>query len=95
MARKKRRIVRRRKPMVEKESVNPRKVISSRFKFGIVLRNLVLFTLLFVISYILYLVSESDVFVNLFYFLWIIFAFIAVAFFLALLVLLLMKIIRR
>jgi hypothetical protein len=89
---KKRRVVRRKKAAVKEESSNVvGKVISSKFKLGIVFRNLILFVLLAVISYILYNVSWNDVFINLFYFLWVIFAFISLAFFIALLVLLFMR----
>jgi len=87
MARKKRRVVRKRKPIV-----NSAKTISSKFKFGIVLRNLIVFVLLALVSYLLYyFVFENTIFVNLFYFLWIVFGFIALAFLIALLVLLFMR----
>lgn len=86
MARKKRRVIRRRKPVAN--SVN---IISSKFKFGIVLRNLIVFALLALISGILYLAYNGSTFDNLFYFLWIILGFIALAFFIALLVLWFMR----
>jgi hypothetical protein len=93
---KKRRVIRRRKSAVKEKSSNVvGRVISSKFKLGIVFRNLILFVLLAVISYILYNVSWNDVFINLFYFLWIIFAFISLAFFIALLVLLFMRWMKR
>ncbi len=94
MAGKKKRAVRRKSPVKAKSLISSQKVKFSKVKLGLVLRNLVLFVLLFLISYILYLVSEGA-FVNIFNFLWIIFGFISVAFFLALLVLLFMKLIKR
>jgi hypothetical protein len=69
--------------------------ISPNFKLGLVFRNLILFVLLFLISYILSVVSEGEIFPPLFELLWIIFAFISIAFFLALLVLLFLKWLRR
>jgi hypothetical protein len=94
MAKKKGRVVRR-KPVVEKTALAvPGRKIFSKLKLGIVVRNFVLFALLFIVSYILSIVSEGT-FVDLFNFLWIIFAFISVAFFLALLVLLFLKLIKR
>lgn len=78
-----------------KPSVNSEGRIFSSFKLGVVFRDFILFALLFLISYILFLVSEGEVFPNLFKLLWIIFAFIAIAFFFALLVLLFLKWIRK
>jgi hypothetical protein len=101
MVGKKKRVVKKRPVAKAKSSVrskfsaNTQKVIFSRFKLGIVSRNLVMFVLLALISYILYLVSESDVFTNLFYFLWVIFGFISVAFLIALLFLLFLRLFRR
>jgi len=92
---KKRKVVRKRSATKNKSSAEPQGKIFSKFKLGIVFRNLVLFVLLFLISWILSVVSEGNVFPDLFYLLWIIFAFISVAFFLALLVLLFLKWIRR
>ena len=97
MAGKKKRVVRR-KSNVRAKTKHP--VVSqgrifSQFKLGVVFRNLILFVLLFLISYILSVVSEGDVFPNLFELLWIIFAFISLAFLIALLVLLLLKWMRR
>jgi len=95
MAGKKKRVVKKRFPAKAKLSANLQGKISSKFKFGVVFRNLILFVLLSLISYILYLVSENDVFVDIFNFLWIIFGFIAIAFLLALLVLFFLKLVRR
>jgi hypothetical protein len=95
MVKKKGKVVRKRKPVVEENSsVAPGRKIFSKFKLGIVLRNLVLFILLFAISIILSELS-TGVLADLFDFLWIIFAFISVAFFITLLVLLFLKLIRK
>jgi len=93
MAKKKR--VRKKAGAKAKYSVGTPRRIFSRFKLGVVFRNLVLFVLLFLICYILSVVSEGNVFPNLFSLLWIIFAFIALAFFIALLVLLFLKWIKK
>lgn len=95
MAGKKKRVVKRKSPVKAKPYVKLQQKISSKFKFGVVFRNLILFVLLSLISYVLYLVSENEVFKDIFYFLWIIFGFIAIAFLLALLVLFFLKLVRR
>jgi hypothetical protein len=100
MVKKKKRVVKRKVSVKSKASVKGElsmsygKRIFSRFKLGLVVRNLVLFALLFVLSYILSLVSNG-VFVDMFNFLWIIFAFISIAFFIAMLVLLFLKAIKK
>jgi hypothetical protein len=89
---KKKRVVRKKKFSIKEEnSNNVKHVISSRFKIGMVFRNLILFVLLTILSYLLYFASSNGVLMNLFYFLRFIFGFISVAFFIALLVLLFMK----
>jgi hypothetical protein len=96
MVGKKKRVVKKRAVVKSKPSFSSSKVIFSKFKFGIVLRNLILFVLLALISWILsYYVFESGVFADLFYLLLIIFGFISLAFFIALLVLLFLKWIKR
>jgi len=92
MAGKKKRVVKRKSSA--KALSNSKKVDFSKVKLGLVVRNLIMFVLLFVISYILSLVSNG-VWIDIFDFLWIIFGFIAIAFFLALLVLLFLKLIRK
>jgi len=69
--------------------------VFSAVKLGVVFRSFILFVLLFFITYILSVVSNKEVFINLFELLWIIFAFISLAFLIALLVLLLLKWMRR
>ncbi len=91
---KKRKVVRKKPVSKSKVSKVEKKSIFSSVKLGIVIRNLVLFVLLALISWILYVILEG-VLGNIFEFLWIIFAFISVAFFLALLVLLFMKLFNK
>jgi len=83
-----------RKKVRTKSKVVSKEVRPLKKKFGVVIRNLILFVLLSIISYVLYLVS-GEAFVNVFYFLWIIFAFISLAFFIALLALLFLKLIKK
>lgn len=98
MAVRKKRVVRKRTPAKAKSSKKP--VVAddrmfSRVKLGIVVKTLIIFILLFLISYILSVVISGTVLSNIFSFLWIIFAFVSLAFFIALLVLLLLKWMRR
>lgn len=97
MAGRKKRVVRKKSKTVArvKPSVNSQGKVFSNFKLGVVFRNLILFVLLFLISYVLFKVSNKVVFVNLFELLWIIFAFVSIAFLIALLVLLFLKWIRK
>lgn len=82
-------VVAKQKPRKEK--------IFSKPKLGLVIKNLVIFVLLFLISWILYavVIPESSVFSVFFNFLWVVFAFIALAFFISLLVLLLLRWMRE
>ncbi len=103
---KKKRVVKR-KPVVKSKSVGKSKSsvkpqsrierIFSRYKLSLVVKNLIIFVLLFLISLILYsvVISEESAFSSLFGFLWVVFAFVALAFFIAMLVLLLLKWMRR
>jgi hypothetical protein len=81
---KKKRAVRKKSTVKAKVSKKPQAAqgkLFSEVKLGLVVRNLILFILLFLLSYILSVVVEGDVLSNLFDFLWIIFAFVALAFF--------------
>ncbi len=76
----------------------PNPVRSSRVsgrKFKIVTTNLILFIILGVISYALYSASEQLVYVNLFLLLSFLFGFVSLAFFIALLVLLILRGMRK
>lgn len=97
MAGKKKRVIRKKSNVKVKAKpvVNSNGKIFSSFKLGVVFRDFILFALLFLICYILSIVSTGEVFPNLFELLWIIFAFIGIAFFIALLVLLILKWIRK
>ncbi len=64
-------------------------------RFGIALRNLILFLIMFVVSYGLYSASSSDLMINLFFLLSVIFGFVSLAFLLVLLIFVFMKIIRK
>ena len=99
MAGRKKRVVRKRANVSSKTKaktpVSSQGRIFSNVKLGVVFRNFILFVLIFFITYILSKVSNSTLFINLFEFLWIIFAFISIAFLIALLVLLFLKWLRR
>ena len=96
---KKKRVVRKksvnRTNKVSKKPQVPQGRLFSPVKLGLTVRTLILSILLFLLSYILSVVIEDEVLSNIFYFFWIVFAFIALAFFILLLVLLVLKWIRR
>ena len=94
MARKKKKVIKEKPNAKSQASAKPQGKIFSKFKLGLVIRNLVLFILLFLVSYVLYVISDN-IFEDIFYLLFIIFVFIALAFFIALLVLLVLKWIKR
>lgn len=91
---KKRKVVRKKPVSKAKVSKVEKKSVFSSVRLGIIVRNLVLFVLLALISWILYVVLDG-VLRDIFEFLWIIFGFISVAFFLALFVLLFIKLFNR
>ncbi len=103
---KKKRVVKKR-PAVKSKSVSKSKSsvkpqsrierIFSRYKLSLVIKNLVVFVLLFLISWILYavVISKESVLSSFFGFLWVVFAFVSLAFFIAMLVLLLLKWMRK
>jgi uncharacterized Tic20 family protein len=97
MAGRKKRVVRKKSNVITKTrpSVDSQGKIFSSFKLGVVFRNFILFVLLFLISLILSKVTNGEVFPNLFELLWIIFAFISIAFLISLLVLLFLKWIKK
>jgi len=69
----------------------PGKVIASKRKFGLVLKNLALFAVLFVVSFGLYNVLTNEFLVNLFWMLALITGFISIAFLISYLILFFMK----
>ena len=68
---------------------------SSSRKVGIVVKNLILFSILSLISWLLYGVSNVGMYENLFLLLAYVLGFVALAFLIVLLVLLLLKLIRK
>ncbi|MFA4953042.1 MAG: hypothetical protein WC584_02365 [Candidatus Pacearchaeota archaeon] len=98
MAKKKRarRNVRVKKSVVKFRKVNPVKYtrVSPR-KLKIVTTNLILFILLGIVSYALYNLSTQLIYVNLFYLLSFLFGFLSLAFFIALLVLLILRVMGK
>ena len=74
---------------------NKKMVRSTPKKINLVLKNLILFVILFVLSGILYAVSGSEIYKNLFLLLSIIFGFVGVAFLIVLLIFLFLKIMKK
>ena len=70
-------------------------VRSSKRKINLVLRNLILFVVMSLISFVLYSVLINEIFKNLFSLLAMIFGFIAVAFLIILLVFLILKVMKK
>lgn len=82
------------KPVV-KQKVVQRRILVTPSKFRLVLKNLILFVLLAVISFIFFQASSNQMYIDFFLLLTWILGFISVAFLIALLVLLFLKVIRR
>ena len=74
-----------------KKKTKSKKVRSSKYKIKLVLRNLISFSVLTLVSVLLYVFSNNEIFRNLFQLLSIIFGFIGLAFLIVFLVLILMK----
>ena len=70
-------------------------VRASGRKIGIVFRRLVFFLILGVVTFGLYSVSGNELYVNLFAILAILFGFVSLALFIALLVLLVLKVLKK
>jgi sorbitol-specific phosphotransferase system component IIBC len=70
-------------------------VLTSKKKINFILKNVLFFLVLGIISYILMSVTGKEIYSNLFELLMMVFGFIALAFFLVLLILLFMKSIKR
>jgi len=96
---KKKSVKKRRKssPGVKKSSPKPvaRKIRATRTRINLVVKNLILFIVLTLISYILYAVSTNELFDSFFYLLSMILGFVSLAFLISLLVLLILKAMRR
>lgn len=78
----------------KKEDVQ-RFVFTTKRKINLALRNLLLFLVLALVSYVLYKVVKNTLFYNLFSLLTIIFAFVALAFFIVVLVFLVLKMTKK
>ena len=70
-------------------------IIPSKKKINLVLRNLVLFVVISLVSFILYLVSSKAMFKNLFSLLAMVFGFVSVAFLIVLLIFLFTKLFKK
>ena len=79
------------KKSVKKAVSSPKKIVSSKRKFSLVLKNLVLFVILFVVSLGLYNVFTDEILVSFFWMLALITGFISVAFLISYLILFFMK----
>ena len=74
------------KSAIAKKGIIPAKQITSRYNSRLALKDLILFALLSIISFILYIVSGNTLYQNTFYLLAILFGFISVAFLIVFLV---------
>ena len=86
-----------RKKASSKKTVSKSKnlVRSNHRKINLVLKNLVTFVILFVISLVLYMGATKEIYINLFASLLILFGFISVAFLIALLVFVFLKLFKK
>ncbi len=78
-----------------KKTVQRRLVRSTKRKINLVLRNLILFGVLALISFCLYTFCTNELFRNLFYLLTLIFAFVGLAFLIILLALAILKLMKK
>ena len=76
-------------------SVKSKQINSNKQKIDLVLKNLVLFAILSLASFLLYRVSSDELLINLFYLLAMVLGFVAGAFFIVLLVFFFMKIMNK
>lgn len=74
---------------------NKKMIRSTSKKINLVFKNLIFFAILFVLSRILYAVSGSETYENLFLLLSIVFGFVGVAFLIVLLIFLFLKIMKK
>lgn len=79
------------KKKVKKTSKKTKKGKSNKQKINIVIRNLVLFAILTLISFLLYSVSTNELLINFFYLIAMVLGFVAFAFLIILLVFFFMK----
>jgi hypothetical protein len=91
----KRKVSRKKVSKAVAKPVNQKRVLVTPSKFNLVLKNLILFVLLAVISYVLSAVSTNQLYIDFFLLLTWILGFIGVAFLISLLVLLFLRVIRK
>jgi len=78
----------------KKISKHTNAVRSNKKKIILILKNLILFTVISLVSFILYLVSNKEIFKNLFSILAMVFAFVSVAFLITLLIFVFLKLLK-
>jgi polyferredoxin len=78
-----------------KKKVKQIRVRATKRKINLVLKNLILFTILALGSFLLYRFSNNDLFINLFKLLAMILGFVGVAFLIVLLALLILKFMKK
>ncbi len=64
-------------------------------KIGVIAKNLILFVILFVFSFILYNVSDQEMYVNLFFLLSVVFGFVVISFLIVYLIFFFVRIMRK
>ena len=72
-----------------------KKEVYGKKKIQLILKNLLIFTIVFILSLVLYTVSSSPMLINFFYLVSMVLGFVIVAFVIVLLVLLFLKLFRR
>jgi len=94
---KKKSAVKTKKKVVRKKrgSTKSKQIKSNKQKINLVLKNLVLFVILFLASFLLYSVSSNELLINLFSLLAIVLGFVAGAFLIILLVFFFMKLMKK
>jgi len=83
--------------MVKKKVIKKdnKKVKANKQKINLVLKNLILFGILFLTSFLLYTISSDELLINLFSLLAIVFGFVVGAFLIILLIFFFMRLIRK
>ena len=92
----KKRSVRKVSPKVKRNISKPKRLVrASQRKISLAFKNLILFAVLSLISFLLYNFLSNELFVNLFFLLAIILGFVAVAFLIVLLIFLVLRIMKK
>lgn len=92
---KKKSVKKRVKKKLREITKSKRSVIPDKKKINLVLRNLILFAVISLLSFLLYRVSNKDIFMNLFLILAIIFVFVSIAFLIILLVFVFLRLLKK